>query len=225
MQWHVKITIAALVVAETLAGAALFFGAREALHRVSAMAQVQRTATAELQSATAGLQSATAGLQSATAGLQSETADLRSQVAALPPRIDRLSEIVTLSEQHGVGANHTDIRTFAIKSKIAQVTEPVVVIGDSITEGALLPSYICGKAVINAGVGGADVGSYRSIAAQVLPAQQPVALIIVALGTNNSTRSSVAPDGFAASYNGLLDELAPHTKEENSWSWQSPALI
>jgi hypothetical protein len=106
-------------------------GAREALHRVSVIAQAQ----------------------------QSAIADLRSQVAAQSPhvdglsdRIDRLSEIVALSEQHGVGANHTDIRTFAIKSKIAQATDPVVVIGDSITEGSAAAvlhlrqgSYQCGR--------------------------------------------------------------------------------
>jgi lysophospholipase L1-like esterase len=194
MRRSLKIIIAAFVLTVAFAGASLFLGAREVLHRVSAMA------------------AATADLQSRIVDLQSVITDLRSQVATLPPRVDRLSEIVTLSEQHGVGANHTDIRIFAIKSKIAQATDPVVVIGDSITEGALLPSYICGKAVINAGVGGADVGSYISIARQVLPAQ-PVGLIVVALGTNNSTRTSTPADGFAASYNALLDALAPHARK------------
>jgi lysophospholipase L1-like esterase len=135
-----------------------------------------------------------------------------SEIDSQSSRIDRLSEIVTLSEQHGIGVNHTDIRIFAIKNQIAQSLNPVVVVGDSITEGALLPSEVCGKTVINAGIGGTDTHSYQRIATEIF-AVKPAALIIIALGTNDSTRSVGSPDGFAASYSALIDVLVPHAEK------------
>ena len=53
-----------------------------------------------------------------------------------------------------------DVRAFMIRSQLARARNPVVIIGDSITEAALLPSSICGHDVVNAGVGCMTVGSY-----------------------------------------------------------------
>lgn len=147
----------------------------------------------------------------ATHAQEAATAALVSKIDLQSARIDRMSEIVTLSEAHSIGVNHTDIRIFAIKSQIAQTDDPVVIVGDSITEGALFPSVICGKLVINAGVGGADTGSYRAIARQIF-STKPVALIVVALGTNNSTRNASTANDFKASYDGLANDLATHAK-------------
>lgn len=96
---------------------------------------------------------------------------------------------------------HTDIRTFMIKSQMRQAVRPIVIVGDSITEAALLPSSICGHPLINAGISGLDAGGYLGISGQLFTADD--ALIVIALGTNN-------PGTFEASYNRLADLLAQH---------------
>ena len=45
-------------------------------------------------------------------------------------------------------------REFAIRSDLAEATAPILVIGDSITEGAKLPREIGGRAVVNGGISG-----------------------------------------------------------------------
>ena len=103
---------------------------------------------------------------------------------------------------------HTDIRTFMIKSQMRQAVRPIVIVGDSITEAALLPSSICGHPLINAGISGLDAGGYLGISGQLFFTADD-ALIVIALGTNNSTIGA-QPGAFEASYNRLADLLAQH---------------
>jgi len=100
-----------------------------------------------------------------------------------------------------------DVRTFMIRSQLARAKNPVVIIGDSIAEAALLPSSICGRDVVNAGVGCMTVGSYLPLAEQLL-AGRWVSSIIIALGTNDSGTSTahITEDDTE-----LVDELAKHT--------------
>jgi hypothetical protein len=79
-----------------------------------------------------------------------------------------------------------------IRSQLAQAESSIIVIGDSITEAALFPSSLCGHTIINAGVGGMSVPSYFAIAKQLLP-DEPAALIVIALGTNDSAKTISKP--------------------------------
>jgi hypothetical protein len=79
-----------------------------------------------------------------------------------------------------------------IRSQLAQAECSIIVIGDSITEAALFPSSLCGHTIINAGVGGMSVPSYFAIAKQLLP-DEPAALIVIALGTNDSAKTISKP--------------------------------
>jgi lysophospholipase L1-like esterase len=100
-----------------------------------------------------------------------------------------------------------EVRGFMIRSQLAQAKSPVVIIGDSITEAALLPSSICGHDIVNAGIGGMTVGSYLPFAKKLLAGRR-VQSIIVALGTNDSISSTAH---IEKDYANLIDELAKHT--------------
>jgi lysophospholipase L1-like esterase len=118
-----------------------------------------------------------------------------------------IERLIGALQTRDVGHLHNDVRLFAIKSQIAQATRPIVIAGDSITEAALLPSKICGHDVINAGVGGTDTGTYLAIAKRFLPAE-PLPIIVVALGTNNSSIVAPQDNSFELSYRALLDYLS-----------------
>lgn len=106
-----------------------------------------------------------------------------------------------------VGHEHSDVRRFMIAGHLARTVRPVVVFGDSITEGAILPNTICGHAVVNAGIGGAGVDELVNDAPSLL-ADKSAALVVIAIGTNDA---HVAPDReekFSASYAELLQSLS-----------------
>lgn len=77
-------------------------------------------------------------------------------------------------------------RFYAIKAEIGQTFDAVIVLGDSIVQGAQLPASICGHAVVNAGVAGAAVEYFERHAAELLGPSRPI-LIILAVGINNAS--------------------------------------
>jgi hypothetical protein len=50
--------------------------------------------------------------------------------------------------------DHQDVRQLIIKAALADASEPIVMIGDSITEMAPLPAEIAGHPVVDAGIRG-----------------------------------------------------------------------
>jgi lysophospholipase L1-like esterase len=123
--------------------------------------------------------------------------------------IGKLTDLMRIESPAEGGHRRLDVRLFAIRSQLAQADEPVIVIGDSITEGALLPSSICGHTVVNAGVGGMNAAGYLPFAKQFLTKE--AGLIVVALGTNDSTIVSPEWSVVEPGYSDLLDLLAQHT--------------
>jgi lysophospholipase L1-like esterase len=107
-----------------------------------------------------------------------------------------------------LGNRRLEVRSFMIRSQLAQAMSPIVIIGDSITEAALLPSSVCGHDVVNAGIGGMTVGSYLPLAKQLLAGRR-VQSIVIALGTNDSGVLSTAQ--IEQDYASLIDELTKHT--------------
>jgi lysophospholipase L1-like esterase len=81
-------------------------------------------------------------------------------------------------------------REFVIRSELAQAENPILVIGDSITERAKLPGVIDGHPVINAGIGGATIEDFVRLAPEILQGTKPW-LIAVALGANNTRTNEV----------------------------------
>jgi lysophospholipase L1-like esterase len=97
----------------------------------------------------------------------------------------------------------------AIKAEIRQTPDPVIVLGDSIVQGASLPKWICGQAVVNAGVVGAAVGYFERHGAELLGSSRPK-LIVLAVGINDA--SPIAGRQFRSRYRktvALLSRAAP----------------
>lgn len=97
--------------------------------------------------------------------------------------------------------DHLDVRQFMIKAALSGLDQPIVVVGDSITEMSRLPETIGDKPVVNAGIGGASIEDFQRLAPILFQDAKP-SLIVVALGSNN-TRSS----GVQREYTALLSKL------------------
>jgi lysophospholipase L1-like esterase len=95
--------------------------------------------------------------------------------------------------------DHRDVRQFMIAAALVGLDQPIVVIGDSITEMARLPETIDGRPVVNAGIGGASIEDFQTLAPILMQNSKP-SLIVVALGTNDGT--SIQPQ-----YAALLSKL------------------
>src|SRR5581483_5503432 len=99
-----------------------------------------------------------------------------------------------------------EMRGWAIENVIAQGegTPRYLAIGDSITEGALLPE-ICGRRPINAGIIGATVKTFEKLGPRLADISKPD-FIIVALGTNDALQSA---SGFPERLGELINALKP----------------
>lgn len=99
-----------------------------------------------------------------------------SEIGRLHARLDEVS--------HHTFHDHAEVRQFMIRAALAEADQPIVVLGDSITEMAQLPREICGHRVINAGVGG--IGAWEAARAipRLLSDSSPF-MIVIALGAND----------------------------------------
>jgi hypothetical protein len=77
-------------------------------------------------------------------------------------------------------------RFYAIRAEIRQTPDAVIVLGDSIVQGAPLPKWICGYAVINAEVVGAAVEYFERHSAELLGSSRP-RLIVLAVGIKDAS--------------------------------------
>ncbi|MCC8977299.1 SGNH/GDSL hydrolase family protein [Bradyrhizobium acaciae] len=84
---------------------------------------------------------------------------------------------------------HADVRRAIIAQQLTRVEVPIVVVGDSLIEAATFPSAICGRPVVNAGIGGAKLADFRSTGLGFLSGTHP-ALIVIALGMNDALGGS-----------------------------------
>jgi len=129
--------------------------------------------------------------------------EMAGELETLGGKIDRL-------KPGTVGHEHSVVREFVIASHIARAKSPVVFLGDSITEAAVLPDSVCGHPVINAGIGGAGVDQLLRVAPLLLKDKSP-ALVVIAIGTNDAYATPGREQQFSASYIKLLKSLAPIT--------------
>lgn len=80
--------------------------------------------------------------------------------------------------------DHMDVRESIIRFALDGLDNPVVFLGDSLVEMADLPKTICGKPVVNGGVGGAQTSDFMRLAPKFLKLTKPSA-IVIALGAND----------------------------------------
>jgi lysophospholipase L1-like esterase len=106
--------------------------------------------------------------------------------------------------------SHRYARQLILYYTLSRAEQPILVVGDSLTEASTLPRSLCGHSIVNAGLNGAstksDLGPWLT---DVLEGKR-VAGIVVALGTNDALLGHSA-ETFAANYAKLLDELAKVT--------------
>jgi lysophospholipase L1-like esterase len=110
------------------------------------------------------------------------------------------------------GAEHRAARQQVLYLTLSRTEAPIIVLGDSIVEAAILPPSACGHTLINAGLSGASTAS--DLAGWLKPAlgeSQPFA-IIVSLGVNDvPTNTPGNADAFASRYEALLRDLSKLT--------------
>lgn len=108
------------------------------------------------------------------------------------------------------GPRADEARYPVIKTAIAAAgSGSVIVFGDSIVQQAVLPASVCGRPLVNAGVGGATVDDVARRASMLLGDTRPD-LIVLAVGINDAWRSmrSDKPGSFDRGYRALLQQLA-----------------
>jgi hypothetical protein len=107
---------------------------------------------------------------------------------------------------------HRDARQLVLHYTLSRISDPVIVIGDSIVEASTLPRSICGHPVVNAGLNGAstasDLGSWLGPAL----GDGRAAAIVVSLGVNDAlTPAPQSKQKFAERYGALLGLLSKST--------------
>jgi GDSL-like Lipase/Acylhydrolase family len=89
--------------------------------------------------------------------------------------------------------DHQDVRQFIIRAAVDGLDSPIVVLGDSIVEMARLPETLCGKPVLNAGIGGSTSADFLYLTPKLLKGVKP-ALVVVALGANDGDAQAAQKD-------------------------------
>ena len=101
---------------------------------------------------------------------------------------------------------HRHTRQVILHYTLSRAEQPIIVLGDSITEASTLPRSFCDHPLVNAGLDGAstasDLGTWLK---DVLNGRQAAA-ILVALGTNDALQGRDQQE-FEANYRSLLAEL------------------
>jgi hypothetical protein len=98
-------------------------------------------------------------------------------------------------------------RFFAVQAAIRDAPNPVIIFGDSIVQGAALPSKVCGLPLVNAGVRGAGIGYFLRHSAQLLGSSRPK-LIVLAVGINNAAAKEGREVDFQNRYENVVASLA-----------------
>jgi lysophospholipase L1-like esterase len=109
---------------------------------------------------------------------------------SLRPKVDRQRDMTEALARMGNAANG----------------KYVVLVGDSIVQGARRPGTLCGATIVNAGIAGSRASTLIPLAEEMVAQSSSPALIIAALGINDSI--ATYRTDFKASF-GLLIESLP----------------
>jgi hypothetical protein len=124
--------------------------------------------------------------------------NLRRQMAGISSDMARLPSISASHE-------HFEARLAVIRSQLSRVERPIIVMGDSIVESAILPPSLCGHPIINAGVGGATIGFFVRYASIIARDANP-SLLILAVGINDAGKGA-DDNAFRSAYAATLQSI------------------
>jgi lysophospholipase L1-like esterase len=106
--------------------------------------------------------------------------------------------------------SHRYARQLILYYTLKRVDQPIIIVGDSLTEASTLPRTLCGHAVVNAGLNGASAASDLGTWLTAVLDGRRAAAILVALGTNDALLKHSARD-FETNYLELLTQLSTLT--------------
>ena len=109
-----------------------------------------------------------------------------------------------------VADSHRGARQLVLRYTLSRVSDPIIILGDSLSEASTLPRILCGHPLVNAGLNGASTGSELGAWLLAELDGKRAAAIIVALGTNDALLGRSATS-FETDYSSLLAELAKVT--------------
>jgi lysophospholipase L1-like esterase len=101
---------------------------------------------------------------------------------------------------------HRHTRQVILHYTFSRAEQPIIVLGDSITEASTLPRSLCDHAVVNAGLDGASTASDLGTWLMEALNGQRAAAILIALGTNDALQGREQKE-FEANYGSLLAQL------------------
>ena len=121
--------------------------------------------------------------------------------------IGALAAGVSYFRKEAIADSHRRGRQVILYYTLSRLDQPIVIVGDSITEASTLPRTVCGHPIVNAGLDGAstssDLGTWLI---EALDGKRAAA-VLVALGTNDALLKHSTRD-FETSYAALLSQLA-----------------
>jgi lysophospholipase L1-like esterase len=105
--------------------------------------------------------------------------------------------------------DYLQLRASEIRSELDWAAgEPVIFIGDSITEAAPLPAKVCEHPTVNGGISGIDTLDYLSVISKI--GDFGGAAIVVALGTNDARKGHGGD--YAQDYRTLLKAIESRSR-------------
>lgn len=103
--------------------------------------------------------------------------------------------------------DHAATRLRDINIEIALLKSPsVVIVGDSLTEEALWPETVCGRKVVNGGIGTADTARADSLVVDFHWLHYQPEVIVIATGMNDAHKGQWNEASFRHSYQAIVNE-------------------
>jgi len=112
--------------------------------------------------------------------------------------------------KEAVTDSHRIARQVILHYTFSRSEQPIIVLGDSITEASTLPRMLCDHAVVNAGLDGASTASDLGTWLVAALSGRRAAAILIALGTNDALQGREQKE-FEANYGSLLAQLKGST--------------
>ena len=165
----------------------------------STLTEAQSKSTSTVNALSSTLTEVLSKNTSGHTAINSKINRLSSSVATLSFEVSKISPAV-------IGHNHASVRDFMISTQAHQIAENgVLLIGDSITEGLVLPQ-VCGLPVINAGIGGAGVSAFVTRVNKMISITKP-RIVVVALGVNDAHGDPNFVDSIVSEWIKIYSEI------------------
>src|SRR6516162_8820469 len=134
----------------------------------------------------------------------------RARVGLAVLLIGALAAGFTFFRKEAIADSHRQARQLVVHYTLSRVDDPIILLGDSITEASTLPREFCGHRIVNAGLNGASTAS--GLGPWLIDALdgRRAAAIVLSLGTNDALKARSTQD-FEADYVGLLAQLTKTT--------------